>query len=104
MEQVNSMAKVADIQAQLRAVAGGSASPATAVPSGQAPARAPAPSAAAKAPSREGRVHIGAYLHPDFKRSLMRVRAETGEDVQSLVARALNDLFRAHNVPVVDQK
>jgi hypothetical protein len=49
-------------------------------------------------------VHIGAYLPPGFKRSLMRVRAETGEDVQTLIARALNDLFRAHNVPVVDHE
>ncbi len=57
-----------------------------------------------KAPSREGKTHIGAYLHPDFKRSLRLVQAETGEDVQHLIARALNDLFRAHNVPVIDQE
>lgn len=56
-----------------------------------------------KAPSREGKTHIGAYLHPDFKRSLRLVQAQTGEDVQSLIAKALNDLFRAHNVPVIDQ-
>jgi hypothetical protein len=31
------------------------------------------------------------------------VQAVTGEDIQGLLARALNDLFRAHNVPVVDQ-
>ena len=97
---VHKMAKVADIQAQLRAVAGG-ASP--------APAAATSPpqagvSGVAKAPSRNGKVHIGAYLPPGFKRSLMRVRAETGEDVQTLIARALNDLFRAHNVPVVDHE
>jgi len=61
-----------------------------------------AASLAAKTPSREGKVHIGAYLPKDFKRSLMMVRAATGEDVQTLVAKALNDLFRAHNVPVVD--
>lgn len=62
----------------------------------------PAP-AAYKSPSREGKTHIGAYLHPDFKRSLRLVQAQTGEDVQSLIAKALNDLFRAHNVPVIDQ-
>lgn len=56
-----------------------------------------------KAPSREGKVHIGAYVHPDFKRSLRLVQAQTGEDVQTLVGRALNDLFSSHNVPVVDQ-
>jgi hypothetical protein len=55
-----------------------------------------------KPSSREGKIHIGAYLPGDFKRSLMLVRAQTGEDVQTLIAKALNDLFRAHNVPVVD--
>jgi hypothetical protein len=54
-----------------------------------------------KPSSREGKIHIGAYLPEDFKRSLMLVRAQTGEDVQTLIAKALNDLFRAHNVPVV---
>ena len=64
------------------------------------------PAAAAASPaklaSREGKVHIGGYLPADFKRSLMLVRAQTGEDTQTLIAKALNDLFRAHNVPVVD--
>lgn len=68
---------------------------------------APAPQAAPKAtsakpPSREGKTHIGAYLPPGFKSSLRLVQAQTGEDTQTLVARALNDLFRAHNVPVID--
>ena len=71
-------------------------------------ARTPAPAgAAASGPGkggsgREGKVHIGAYLNADFKKSLMLVRAQTGQDVQTLIAQALNDLFRAHNVPVVD--
>ena len=56
----------------------------------------------AKAPSREGKIHIGAYLHPDFKRSLRMVQAQTGLDIQALLALALNDLFRGHNVPVID--
>jgi hypothetical protein len=59
---------------------------------------------APKTPSREGKIHIGAYLPGDFKRSLMLVRAQTGQDVQTLIAQALNDLFRAHNVPVVDHR
>ena len=65
----------------------------------------PAPTAAASGPGksgREGKVHIGAYLNANFKKSLMLVRAQTGQDVQTLIAQALNDLFRAHNVPVVD--
>ena len=59
------------------------------------------PTATAKmtsaAPSREGKIHIGAYLHPDFKTSLRLVQAQTGADIQ-----ALNELFRAHKVPVVE--
>ena len=60
----------------------------------------------AKAPpqeiSREDKVHIGAWLHKDFKRSLLLIRAETGEDVQTIIARALNAEFRARKVPMVE--
>jgi hypothetical protein len=31
------------------------------------------------------------------------VQAQTGEDVQTLVVRALNGLFSSYNVPVVDR-
>jgi hypothetical protein len=55
-----------------------------------------------KAASRDGKIHIGAYLHRDFKTSLRLVQARTGKDIQGLLADALNDLFRAHNAPVVD--
>lgn len=71
-------------------------------PAPEPQASAPAP-ARYKAPSREGKTHIGAYLNPGFKRSMRLVQAETGEDVQQVLARALNELFRAHKVPVVDQ-
>lgn len=73
-------------------------------PAPQPEASGPAPAPARyKAPSREGKTHIGAYLTPDFKRSMRLVQAETGEDTTHLIARALNELFRAHKVPVVDQ-
>lgn len=90
------MSKFSAIQQQLEKASGHKAP--------DAPAAAPAPNGTAKpkAPSREGKAHIGAYLHPDFKRSLRLIQAQTGEDVQSLIAKALNDLFRAHNVPVID--
>jgi hypothetical protein len=94
------MAKVSAIQAQLDAAAGRKVPPPSPTQDRQPPV---AEIKAAKAPSRAGRVHIGAYLPADFKRSLMLVRAQTGQDVQSLVAKALNDLFRAHNVPVIGQ-
>ena len=66
------------------------------------PISAVSPPGRVKPPSRQGKIHIGAYLHPDFKRSLRLVQAQTGEDVQALIAKALNDLFRAHDVPVID--
>ncbi len=92
----------AALQAQLerasgRAVPAVAAVPATPVATTEGP-RAPN----GTPPSRVGKAHIGAYLSPDFKRSLRLVQAQTGEDTQTLIARALNELFRAHNVPVVD--
>jgi hypothetical protein len=96
--------KMAAIQAQLERATG--RAPATAVPACPAPSATPAAAARpvpARPPSREGMIHIGAYLHPDFKTSLRLVQARTGKDIQSLLADALNELFRAHNAPVVDR-
>ena len=75
-------------------------------------ARAPAPLTVAVAPpvkptvvslSRQGKVHIGAYLPADFKRGIRMLQATTGEDLQSILARVLNEQFRLHNLPEVDQ-
>jgi hypothetical protein len=79
--------------------------PVAAIPNNRTPANEtePAPPPA-KVPSRAGKVHIGAYLVPDYKRSLLLVRAASGKSEQDLLAEALNDLFRAHNVPVVDHR
>ena len=93
--------KMQDIQRQLERAAG-RAPVAVAAPPASAPAEAPKV-VGGKAPSREGKIHIGAYLHPDFKASLRLVQAQTGKDIQALLSQALNELFRAHNVPVVDQ-
>jgi len=90
------------LQAQLERASGRSV-PVLATAPASAPAAEARP-ASTKPPSREGKAHIGAYLSPDFKRSLRLVQAQTGEDTQTLIARALNELFRAHNVPVVDDK
>ena len=100
--------KIADIQRQLeRATGRAPVSVAPPPPPANAavqPAReVAARPASAKAPSREGKIYIGAYLHPDFKRSLRLVQARTGKDIQALIGDALNELFRAHNAPVVDQ-
>ena len=98
------VSKFAAMQKQLEQ-AGGSKRGATVAPEPVSAALAPAaPTVKAKAPSREGKIHIGAYLNPDFKRSLRMVQAQTGKDMQELIALALNDLFRGHNVPVIDQE
>jgi hypothetical protein len=98
------MSKMSDLQAQLDRAAGRSAiTPADLPP----PATVTAPHKSAPigvyvAPSRVGRVHIGAHLPSDFKRSLRLVQAQTGEDMQTLLGRALNDLFRSCNLPVIE--
>jgi hypothetical protein len=75
-------------------------------------ARATAPLTVAAAPpakptvvalSRQGKVHIGAYLPADFKRGIRMLQATTGEDLQSILARVLNEQFRLHNLPEVGQ-
>jgi hypothetical protein len=92
------MSKIASLQAGLdRAATRAASEPST------APAATPSPQlATVRTPSREGKVHIGAYLPDGFRRSVRLVQAQTGEDMQTLLARALNELFRAHNVPVID--
>jgi hypothetical protein len=97
------MSKVSALQASLQKTSGKAPAAAVSAPSREAPITASSSGNAYKAPSREGKIHIGAYVHPDFKRSLRLVQAQTGEDVQTLVVRALNGLFSSHNVPVVDQ-
>jgi len=87
--------KMADIQRQLERTSGRAPD---ALNGTEPPRRAPS-----EAPSREGKIHIGAYLHPDFKTSLRLVQARTGKDLQGLLADALNELFRFYNVPVVEK-
>jgi len=58
----------------------------------------------AKAKSREGRVHVGAWLPEAYSRNILLVRAKTGLPVKSIFANALNDIFRAHNIPVIDEE
>lgn len=56
---------------------------------------------AAKGEGRAGKVHLGAYLNPEFRKSFRMVQAQTDKDMQELIAEAFNDLFRKYNVPVV---
>jgi len=54
-------------------------------------------------PSRVGKILIAGHLHPDFRRSIRLLQAKTDETVEALLSRALNTVFRAHGVPVVDR-
>lgn len=69
-----------------------------------APQEAHQSRAAAVAASRKGRVHVGGYFHPQVRKSLRMIQVQTDQNFETLILRALNDLFRAHNVPVVDQE
>ncbi len=94
------MAKVSAIQAQLEAAAGRTQPPVA------APATVPVAQLATpgKPKSREGRVHVGAWLPEAYSRNILLVRAKTGLPVKTIFANALNDLFRAHNIPVIDEE
>lgn len=102
------MSKISSIQAQLNKAAGrgtaGEAKSKSAIVTSPAPAEsAEMSSSPATGPkSRIGKVHVGAYLPADFKRSLRLLQAQTGEDTQTIIARALNEVFRAANVPVIE--
>ena len=57
---------------------------------------------AGKPSSREGKVHIGAYLPAEFKTKIRMAQASTGLDLQATLADALNLYFLSRNVPAVD--
>lgn len=88
------MAKLANLQAQLEKTAGTRPTAVQQVP--LTSEEVPRPS------SRDGKVHIGAYLSREYRANLHMVQAATGLSTQALIARALNDLFRVYNVPVID--
>ncbi len=105
------MAKMQDIQRQLEEAGGGRrahgernhARPANDAPLATAPAaipEAPPP----KASARAGKKHIGAHLNPAFTTNLLIAKARTGKKIETLIAEALNDLFRSLNLPVVEDE
>jgi hypothetical protein len=49
-------------------------------------------------------LHVGAWLPEAYSRNLLLVRAKTGMAPKAIFAAALNDLFRAHNIPVIDEE
>jgi hypothetical protein len=72
----------------------------------QAPATEPAPAAAYyKAPSREGKLHISAWLPANYKTSLRAIQMKhPDKSLQDLFSEALNDLYGKYNVPVVREE
>lgn len=98
------MAKVSAIQAQLEAAAGRTQATAVPIPSEHETGSTPSVGAIAKPKSRQGRVHVGAWLPEAYSRNILLVRAKTGLPVKTIFANALNDLFRAHNIPVIDEE
>jgi Antitoxin-like ribbon-helix-helix len=63
-----------------------------------------APGRSYKAPSREGKTNITAYLAPDYKASLRLIQSKRNRSLQSLMAEALNDLFAKYDVPTVSEE
>jgi hypothetical protein len=65
------------------------------------PAEEPA-AAPYKAPSRAGKLHLSAWLSPDYKSSLRAIQMkEPNKSLQDLFSEALNDLFQKYNVPTI---
>jgi len=65
--------------------------------------------AAGRTSSRSGKIHVGAWLSPEFKTGLRMIQIKTGakggaeRGLQDLLAEALNDLFAKYDVPTVNQ-
>ena len=59
--------------------------------------------------SRTGKIHVGAWLSPEYKTSLRMIQIKTGgkskpeRGFQELMAEALNDLFAKYDVPTVNE-
>lgn len=79
---------------------------------GSRPANAATPAkaeaTAERTGSRNGKIHVGAWLPPEYKTSLRMIQIKTGgrggaeRGFQELMAEALNDLFAKYDVPTVN--
>jgi Antitoxin-like ribbon-helix-helix len=97
----NHMSKMAEIE---RAIQQTQAARAPAPPLAMVETSPPVSTRPNMPPSRHGKIHVGAYLPEAYKRSILMLRATTGEDLQSLLARCLNEQFRLHGLPEVSQE
>ena len=104
------MAKMSDIQKQLEQAAGSRRNVVPIVEARTPPAPAPEPPTAKLPPvatklsSRAGKKHVGAHLNPAFTSNLLMAKARTGKKIETLIADALNELFRSLNLPVVEDE
>lgn len=64
----------------------------------------PKPAPSKVVPAREGKRSYTVWLAPAFRSSILMVMAQTGETQEQIFARALNEVFKAAGVPVVDGK
>src|SRR4051812_3666120 len=86
------------LQAALRSSAAGQAKGAS-VRSAAAAPQPVHPEAAARQPSRTGKINVTGYFPPEVKASLRLVQARHGGTLQDILAEALNDLFAKYGVP-----
>jgi hypothetical protein len=100
------MAKMQDIQRQLESAAGTKPrASVVALAETRPPAAPPTPEATTpKLSPRAGKKHVGAHLNPAFTTNLLMAKARTGKKIETLIAEALNDLFRSLNLPVVEDE
>jgi hypothetical protein len=74
---------------------------------GAGPAKAEA--TAERTGNRNGKIHVGAWLSPEYKTSLRMIQIKTAgkgdpeRGFQQLMAEALNDLFAKYDVPIVNE-
>ncbi len=98
------MAKMQDIQKQLEQAAGGKRASVVAIADVRPSQPAPIEREKPKTSSRAGKKHVGAHLDPAFTTNLLIAKARTGKKIETLIADALNDLFRSLNLPVVEDE
>ena len=78
-------------------------------PTAKAAVPTKAEATAGRTGSRNGKIHVGAWLAQEYKTSLRMIQVKTGRKggpergFQELMAEALNDLFAKYDVPTVSE-
>lgn len=103
------MSKITELQKQLEDAAGSRRRGVVVAMSEHVPVEAAEPKPEPtkpkpKQPARAGKKHVGAHLNPAFTTNLLMAKAKTGKKMETLIAEALNDLFRSLDLPVVDDE